>query len=100
MPQMLNRRILLCTFSSRYGVISCRTICGTDDLPCPKLDQDKVNTLAKRVEEAVADRADMAKKLEKTDKASHEFFNYFQLEIERKVEAFVNFVDFFLLVLV
>jgi hypothetical protein len=49
------------------------------------LDQDKINALSKRVDEAVAERMELHRKLDKGEKDTHEFVNYFQQELEKKV---------------
>jgi hypothetical protein len=52
---------------------------------CIQLDQDKINALSKRVDEAVAERMELHRKLDKGEKDTHEFVNYFQQELEKKV---------------
>ena len=48
------------------------------------LDQDKINVLTRRVDETISEKMNLQRKLEKGEKDTHEFVNYFQHELEKK----------------
>jgi len=49
-----------------------------------QLDQEKMNALGRRVDEAVTEKLELQRLLDKGEKDTHEFVNYFQLELEKK----------------
>ena len=49
-----------------------------------QLDQDKINVLTRRVDESISEKMTLQRKLEKGEKDTHEFVNYFQHELEKK----------------
>jgi hypothetical protein len=44
-----------------------------------QLEQDKVNALTRRVDEAVMERLELQRQLDKGNRDTHEFVNYFQV---------------------
>ena len=50
-----------------------------------QLDQDKINSLTTRMDDAVRERTDLQQKLDEGEKKTHEFVSYFQHELEKKV---------------
>jgi len=49
-----------------------------------QLDQDKINALTNRMDEAVKERMELQERLDESEAKTNEFVNYFQLEIEKK----------------
>jgi len=49
-----------------------------------QLDQDKINALSKRVDEAVSERMELQKKLDKGEKETQKLADYFQQELDLK----------------
>jgi len=50
-----------------------------------QLEQDKVNALTRRVDEAVMERLELQRQLDKGNRDTHEFVNYFQVTVMHAV---------------
>ena len=48
---------------------------------CTQLDQDKINALTNRMDEAVKERMELQERLDESEAKTNEFVNYFQVHL-------------------